>query len=127
MISNTHTWGWWTASPELLSKRAAAELEASPDIGVAAISCWEIAMLVEKDRMQLDRDTLTWLKQALAQPKIRLIDLSPEIAVATTRFEKELPGDPADRLIAATAQETRSGLVTKDRRLRALGSVRTVW
>ncbi len=84
-------------------------------------------MLVEKNRLQLDRDPLTWLKQALAQPKIRLLALTPEIAAATTRFGRDLPGDPADRLVAATADESRCALVTKDKRLRALQSIRTLW
>jgi len=127
IVADTHAWVWWTASAELLSKRARRELESSSEIGVAAISCWEVAMLVEKGRLQLDRDPLTWLKQALAQPKIRLLTLTPEIAVLSSKFAAEIPGDPADRIIAATASLQRARLATKDMRLRKASSVETVW
>lgn len=84
-------------------------------------------MLVEKGRLQLDRDPLTWLKQALAQPKIRLLTLTPEIAVLSSKFASEIPGDPADRIIAATASQHRARLVIKDMRLRKARSIETVW
>ncbi len=127
IIADTHAWVWWTSVPRLLSKKATEAFGASPEIGVASISCWEIATLVQKGRIELDRDPLTWIKQALAQPKVRLLNLTPEIAVTSSELATELPGDPADRIIAATASIHRAALVTKDMRLRKSASLATIW
>jgi PIN domain nuclease of toxin-antitoxin system len=51
------------------------------------ISCWEVALLVAKGRLDLDRDVSLWVTQALEIPKVRLLDLSPAIAIASTRLE----------------------------------------
>ena len=84
-------------------------------------------MLVARDRIELDRDVLLWMQQALAQPRIVLFPLSPEIAVLSTRLEGSFHGDPADRILAATCLQYRARLVTKDDRLRSYRPVRTLW
>lgn len=84
-------------------------------------------MLVAKGRLELDRDVLLWLQQALAQPKVVLFPLSPEIAVASTRLDTSFQGDPADRVIAATCLQYRARLVTKDARMREHAPLSTVW
>ncbi len=80
-----------------------------------------------KGRLELDRDVLVWIKQALALRAARLIPLSPEIAVAAAQLGDGFPGDPADRTIVASALQLRTELVTKDGRLRSAPVVRTVW
>jgi PIN domain nuclease of toxin-antitoxin system len=95
-------------------------------VGIAAISCWEVAMLVEKARLDLDRDVLVWVQQALAQPRCTLLPLTAEVAVAAARLGSE-GSDPADRLIAATAISQRAALVTKDQRLRRSKHLQTIW
>ena len=89
---------------------------------VAAITPWEIAMLVSKGRLMLDRDVGEWIASALALPGIRLAPLSPEIAVASTRLPGTLHPDPADRIIAATARHMDAVLVTEDQRLLDYGA-----
>lgn len=84
-------------------------------------------MLVSKQRLELDRDVLLWMQQALAVPRVTLFPLSPEIAVASTRLEGSFQGDPVDRLIAATCLLYRSRLVTRDERLRGYRPLSTVW
>ncbi len=84
-------------------------------------------MLVVKQRLRLDRDVLVWLKQALAQPTTQLLPLLPEIAVRAAQLDGELQGDPADRLIVATALHYRCGLVTADRKLRVFDKVHSIW
>ncbi|MBI3465771.1 MAG: type II toxin-antitoxin system VapC family toxin [Planctomycetes bacterium] len=127
IVLDTHAWIWWVGNPKKLSQAARRSIADAREIAVAASSCWEIAMLVEKDRLELDRDVLVWIRQALALPKVIFAPLSPEIAVAAARLGDEFPGDPADRMIVATALDRKSTLVTKDRRLRSFQAVTTVW
>ena len=127
IVLDTHVWIWWAGSPARLSARARAAIEAAAELGVSAIRVWELATLVAKKRLELDRDVLTWARQALALPRVSLLPLTPEIAVRSAALSLELPGDPADRIIAATAAELGSSLVSRDARLRELDSPKTIW
>jgi PIN domain nuclease of toxin-antitoxin system len=126
-ILDTHAWIWWSSSPGKLSARAQEALRDSSDIGVCAISCWEVAMLVTRGWLELDRPVVVWVKQALAQPRVSLLPLSPEIAVQAAGLTGRLHGDPADRIIAATALHHRAAILTRDLRLRACKEIQTVW
>jgi PIN domain nuclease of toxin-antitoxin system len=94
------------------------------DLGIPAISLWEIAMLSSKGRIILPEDLLIWLQKALSQPKIKLLPLTPEIAVRSVLLP--VHGDPADRLIAATALEHNCRLATADRLLCQFPLLKTV-
>jgi len=94
---------------------------------VAAISCWEIAVLVEKGRINLDRNPLDWIEQSLSQSGITLFPLTPAVAVRAAQLGPAFPGDPGDRLIAATALVQSAQLVTKDERLRDISLLPTIW
>jgi PIN domain nuclease of toxin-antitoxin system len=94
---------------------------------VCAISTWEVAMLVARRRLELDRDVLVWVRQALALPRMELIPLTAEIAVAASRLPAEFPGDPADRMIAAAALVGGAAIVSKDTQLRGRGELKTIW
>lgn len=126
IVADTHAWIWWTVRSSKLSKAARDALDAASAIGVCAISVWEVAMLVEHRRLTLDRPVLTWVRQALALPRVGLLELTPERAVAAAT-EASGCDDPADRMIVATARSLRAPIVTKDRTMRALTDVRTVW
>lgn len=125
-ILDTHAWIWWVAKPSRLSVRARQAIDQTGTVGVCAISCWEVAMLVAKRRLELDREVGTWMRQALAQPRCVLLPLTPEVAVESTRLQ-DFTGDPADRIIAATGILERATIVTKDRRFRGLRQLQTVW
>ena len=128
ILLDTHVWIWWAAeTPRRLSARARRAISESPSIAVSAISPWEVAMLVAKGRLELDRDVLVWIRQALALPRVTLVPLTPEIAVRSTRLGAGFPGDPADRILVATARELGASLATKDAILRNAEGVRTVW
>jgi PIN domain nuclease of toxin-antitoxin system len=127
IVLDTHAWIWWVAEPEKLSARARHSIDAAETLGVCAISCWEVAMLVAKRRLELDRDVLVWIRQALAVPRVTLLPLTPEICVSSASLEQKSPADPADRLIAASALEHQAPIVTKDSRLRSMPQIETVW
>lgn len=81
---------------------------------ISAITPWEIAILVSKNRLMLGQDVLSWVHGALAVPGVRLAPLEPEIAVASARLPFEMHGDPADRILVATARQLGATLVTAD-------------
>ena len=62
-------------------------------------------------------DIRTWVRTALTKPGISLAQLTPEIAIESSHLPGELHGDPADRILAATARVIGATLLTKDRRL----------
>ncbi len=127
IVLDTHAWVWWTARPDQLSSTAKQAIEEADEIGICPISCWEVAMLVSKGRLKLDRDVRAWVKEALPEDGCRLIPLSPSIAVTAGTLNHGFHGDPADRLIVATAIESNAALVTKDREIRDFQGVNSFW
>jgi PIN domain nuclease of toxin-antitoxin system len=127
IVLDTHAWIWWVADPARLSSAAKRAIEKARVRGVCAISVWEVAVLIERGRLVLDREVTDWVRDALALPGVEFLPLTPEIALAAGGAVLELHGDPADRMIAATALAHRARLVTKDERLRALQTLDTVW
>jgi PIN domain nuclease of toxin-antitoxin system len=67
-------------------------------------------------------DCLEWVVESLKRTGIRVIPLSPEITVASTRLPGELHGDPSDRIIVATARHENAVLITRDRPLLSYAS-----
>lgn len=128
VVLDTHAWVWMTDDPTRLSPRAADAIAEADPIGVAAISCWELGMLSLGGRLTLDRDASLWVRQALAQPGILALPLTPKIALDAALLEGEgFANDPADRLIYATARDSGARLVTRDARIRAFDPRGTVW
>lgn len=74
-------------------------------------------MLEAKGRLRFDRDCREWVRAALALPGIALAPFTPEIAVESTRLPGEFGGDPADRILVATARLLGARLATRDRRI----------
>lgn len=127
IVLDTHAWLWWVSKPANLSRAARHRIGAESRIGVCAISCLEVATAVEKRRISLDREPIEWLEQALAQPKVELMPLTPPIAVKATQLGRDFPGDPANRLIVATTILESATLITKDSRIRDYLAVNTIW
>lgn len=127
IVLDTHAWLWWASGDDALGRRAAREIRAAKRIGVSAISCLEVAVAEARGRIELDRPVLEWLHEALALPRVELVPLTPAVAVRASRLGRDFPGDPADRVIVATALLESAVLVTRDGRIRDHGAVETVW
>ena len=118
IVLDTHVWFFWiNDNPELLSKLALKKIEAESTLGVSIISCWEIAILVAKERLKLSIDVQSWIDQALKYPGILLLPIDNQIAVQSTRLPGEFHGDPADRFIVATCMQHNAPLVTKNKQI----------
>jgi PIN domain nuclease of toxin-antitoxin system len=126
IVLDTHAWLWLVSDPEQLGSAGRRAIARDRSRGIAAITCWEVAMLVARGRIELDRDPVTWMDDALAAEDVELLPLTPAVAVASTQLGS-FHGDPADRLIVATALTHGAVLITKDERIRDLNLVKTLW
>jgi PIN domain nuclease of toxin-antitoxin system len=127
LLLDTHVWIWLSMEDKKnLSPNAAKAIREASLKCISAISCWEIAKLVEKGRIGLSIPTLTWIRRSLQEYDIRMVELTEEIVVESTQL-KGMHADPADQIIAATSRVTGMPLLTSDKRLRQLQGVETVW
>jgi PIN domain nuclease of toxin-antitoxin system len=129
ILLDTHVLIWWANGElERLSEQAieAIEVEEQQCL-VSAISCWEVAMLVERGRLALSIDVERWLNLVESAPRLQLLPLSPAVAVASTRLPGTFHTDPADRFLVAQARDLNIPLVTADSKIRAYQHVRSLW
>jgi PIN domain nuclease of toxin-antitoxin system len=117
VVLDTHALLWWLADDARLSKRARRAIERASVVGVSAISMWEVAMLVDKGRVALDRPVPTWANDVGSAAGVAVVPVDGPIAVMAGGLV-DFHGDPADRIIVATAIGARASLVTKDDRIR---------
>lgn len=115
VLIDSHVLQWWSAEPDRLSDDAAAAVAAADELAVAAITWFELAWLADHGRIVVAVPTRTWLEQLATS--VRTAGVTPAIASTAVALPPSFPGDPADRLIFATAIEHGWSLVTKDRRV----------
>jgi PIN domain nuclease of toxin-antitoxin system len=116
ILLDSHVVHWWSAEPERISPTAATAIAAADELAVSDISWFELAWLARHERIVLGVPLPNWLRQLAGL--VRTIPVTPEIASAAVSLPASFPGDPADRLIYATAADRGWLLVTKDGRLR---------
>jgi PIN domain nuclease of toxin-antitoxin system len=110
-VLDTHAWIWMSAAAPEASRASTFRGRAL----VSAISVWEVAMLVQKGHLVLTPDIETWISTNLKRP-VELEAISPAICIASSRLP-EFHGDPADRLIVATALTLGLPLITADKKI----------
>ena len=128
IVLDTHIWAWWTHGDDRLTKTQEEIIKANETdvIGVSAISCWEIAKLVQYKRLELPCSLDQWFEQALGYSGLRLMELTPEVAIESTRLPGDFHRDPVDQIVVATARVHRCPLVTSDNRILRYPHVQTV-
>jgi PIN domain nuclease of toxin-antitoxin system len=124
VLLDTHVIQWWSAEPKRLSRAASRAVTDAAELAVAAISWYELAWLASNERIVVSIPVRSWLEQLSA--RVRTAALTPRIADTAVSLPASFPGDPADRLIYATAIEHGWRLVTKDERLRNHRHPRTI-
>jgi PIN domain nuclease of toxin-antitoxin system len=127
ILLDTHAVHWWSAEPKRVSPKARRALESAEELIVAAISWYELAWLARHERITVTVPIRSWLDGLASQ--LRTIGVTPAIADTAVGLPASFPGDPADRLIYATAIEHGLDLVTKDQAIRDHDKPRslTVW
>jgi PIN domain nuclease of toxin-antitoxin system len=117
-------------TPEKLSQKASKALEKgrqSNCLVCSDISLWEIAMLVSKERLKLAIPLRDFLADVILANRLRVLPISPEIAAFSACHSEFIHGDPADRIIAATALHHKAVLLTRDTRLRKIKALKSMW
>lgn len=128
IVLDTHAWLWFQVAPDRLGERARRVILESQEIVVPSICCWEVATLVRKGRLALDRPVVPWTRLALATDRVAEAPVSSEIAVAAgLLLDEAFPRDPGDRLIYSTATVLRAPLATADAAITAYDPERAIW
>lgn len=125
IVLDTHIWIWWMNGDPRFT-RAMEQIvndHQSRGIGICAISFWEVAQLVKRNRIAVSMDAETWIRTALSAPGIVPIELTPDIAVESVNLPGQFHRDPADQMIVATARVLNCPLLTADARILAYAHV----
>ncbi|NJL51295.1 MAG: type II toxin-antitoxin system VapC family toxin [Hydrococcus sp. SU_1_0] len=127
ILLDTHTWIWLFQGSQELSKDVIVKINQAGSNGkvfIAAISVWELSMLVAKGRVTLSKSIYQMgQKIVLSQPGSKILSLlTPAIAIESSFLPAQFHGDPADRIIVATARLNNLILLTRDRKILQYGS-----
>ena len=117
LLLDTHILLWSLLEPERLSDNVTRELEnPANEIWVSPITTWEIIILAEKGRVELNGDPVVWIQKVFNSMPFKQATLNHEVAIQS-RLIKLPHQDPADRFIAASAAIYDLILVTSDKNL----------
>ncbi len=130
LVADTHALVWWVSHSKKLSAPALRALRSAAKAGpvhVSAISIFEICTLVRRQRLELGVPVGKWLAAVRALPEISIEPVTSEIAEAAGALGEHMHGDPADRIIVATARELGAKLVSADEKIAAESGVEVIW
>jgi PIN domain nuclease of toxin-antitoxin system len=130
IVLDTHALVWWVSGSKRLSAPARRAIEQSVRQGsvvASTISVLEIATAARRGRLVLGTPIGEWLADVRALPELRFEPVSVEIAHRAGDLGDAASGDPADRIIVATALTLRAKLVSADARLHGIPHLAVVW
>lgn len=129
ILLDTHVWWWSVNEPENLSDTALNTIKETKtdQRAIASISIWEFAMMAARRKIELQITPAEWLSYAVEKTGIRVMELSPNIAIEACSLPGNFHKDPADRIIVATARVNNMVLITKDTKIIEYPQVNAVW
>lgn len=128
ILLDTHALVWAVAESRQLSRPALAAIHKArreDGLAIAAVTLWELAVLVARGRIQAYGTVEASLR--LLVEGVTIKPLTADIAALATQFPDDYPRDPADRLIGATARAEGLSLVTRDEGIRRSTLLKTIW
>jgi PIN domain nuclease of toxin-antitoxin system len=130
ILLDTHILVWWRTDRARLEPAQAqvmSELEERGEpVAISAITLWELAKMVHRGRLSIERPLGAWLQEIEDNPLIRIVPITAAISVLSAQLEEGFHKDPADHIIVATARYFGVPLITADSRIRSWGRVRTI-
>ena len=130
IVLDTHALIWWVNASSKLSKKARQVTRAEfrrRELVASAISIFEIVTLERRGRVAFKISLSEWLVNLRKLPELTIHPITDEIAERAGALGESFPGDPGDRLIAATSLVLAAPLVTQDAKLRQVPNLSTVW
>jgi len=128
ILLDTHALIWLAFEPAKLSKAARDAIQESSrtgGLGISVITLWEAAWLVTHRRIDFIGTLEAFLEEISSRTSV--FPITSQIAILANQLPSTFPGDPSDRLIAATALDEGCALVTKDRSIRNFQQIKTIW
>ena len=124
LLLDTHIWIWSDLEPWRLTSDVTRVLsDTDNELWLSPISVWELMVHVEKKRIMLEKDVLTWIAASKQELSLREAPMSWAVA-EELRFVALRHRDPADRFLVATARVQDLTLVTADQELMEVDGVR---
>jgi len=102
-------------------------LSSSSRLFVSAVTVGELACLVQRGRLELDRHWKPWFREALEVNGWEVMAVTQDVMEEAYSLPDDFHPDPADRMIVASARILRCPVLTTDRRLHAYPHVDAVW
>lgn len=130
ILLDTHVWLWWISDPENLPERAFTAINKAiteKSVVISTISTWEIALLVEKGRLELSIDIRDWVRKTEGLSFVRFVSIDNTISLRSVSLPGTFHADPADRIITATAITMGIPLITKDEKILNYPHAHTIW
>jgi PIN domain nuclease of toxin-antitoxin system len=130
ILLDTHVWVWWLAQPERLSRAARQAIQRDLTAGSVGISCfstWELALLVQRKRLQLSIDLVEWVAETEQIKNVTFHPVNNNIALQSVNLPGTFHRDPADRILVATARHLGATMITGDAKILGYPHVKTLW
>jgi PIN domain nuclease of toxin-antitoxin system len=120
LLLDTHIWIWYCTGAKAFSQAFQKAIEYNRErhsVLLSPMSIWELGMLSEKGKVRLGMDLLDWVLQSIEATRFRILQITPRIAIESSRLPGTSHGDPVDRLLIATAHEENAVLITCDEKI----------
>jgi len=127
LLLDTHIVVWWLSEDErsrlsVSEKETLNEHASRGALAMSAISLWEIQMLVQKKRLKLTMPFERWIREMTQPGVINVLPLDAAVIIEVNQLPKSFHGDPADRIIAATAIAHEMKIMSHDRKMKNVKS-----